>query len=70
MQSSYQDDKKKKYSKTKQEKWCQIQMSRELLGNVHHDGLRVDGILQVSMRYQIPIKQKANFHPGSGPSMR
>jgi hypothetical protein len=32
---------------------------RGLLGNAHHEGLRVDGILQVSMIHQIPNEQKA-----------
>jgi hypothetical protein len=30
-------------------------------GNAYHEGLKVDGILHVSMRHRIPSKQRARF---------
>jgi hypothetical protein len=36
-------------------------VTRGLLGNAHHEGLRVDGILQVSTRHRIPNEQEARF---------
>jgi hypothetical protein len=36
-------------------------LTRRLLGNAHHDGLRVDIILQVSTRHRITNEQKARF---------
>jgi hypothetical protein len=36
-------------------------LTRGLHGNAHHEGLMVDGILQVSTRHRLPNKQKARF---------
>ena len=42
-------------------------VTRWLLGNAHHDGLRVSGILQVSTRHRVPGKQRARFTQVRGP---
>jgi hypothetical protein len=44
-------------------------LTRWLLGNAHHDGLRVSGIMQVSTRHRIPTSG-SEIYLGSGPSMR
>jgi hypothetical protein len=41
--------------------WTIRFLTRGVLGNAHHEGLRVDGILQVSTRHRIPNEQKARF---------
>ena len=42
-------------------------MTRWLLGNAHHEGLRVDGILHVSTRHRITDKRGASFTQVRGP---